>query len=73
MLRAETAVAFETKAIEMQRSHIEKLREDGQHSEQAEHVLKILEVSLDVLKHNRDMAQAQVDHLCEAGAVQRKR
>jgi hypothetical protein len=53
-----------SKAIEIQRSRIQKLREDGQYSEQAEHVLKMLENSLDALKRDRDIARAQVGQ-CE--------
>jgi hypothetical protein len=65
LLQAETAVAFESKAIEIQRSRIQKLHEDGQHSETAEQVLRVLENSLDKLKHDRDVALARVRR-CEA-------
>jgi hypothetical protein len=65
LLQAETAVAFESKAIEIQRCRIQKLHEDGQHSEAADQVLRVLENSLDKLKRDRDVALARVRR-CEA-------
>lgn len=57
---AEAAVADEVGEIEKHRAFIEKLREEGHETGQAERSLAILERSLGAMKHHRDI---MLEHL----------
>ena len=62
---AEAAVIDETKEIEKQRAFIEKLRNDGHKTEQAERVLEMVQRSRAAIEH-RDSWLEQL-RLFEAG------
>lgn len=55
LTKAEAQLACEAEAIEKQRSVIQRLRNDGHETAQAEGTLTAMEHSLDAMKHHRDI------------------
>jgi hypothetical protein len=64
--KAEAVISYETEQIEKQRAHIQRLRNEGHKTEQAEGVLGAFEHSLAGMKHHRDILLEQLGRY-EAG------
>jgi len=64
--KAEAVVSYEMEQIEKQRACIQRLRNEGHKTEQAERVLSAFEHSLAGMKHHRDILLEQLG-LYEAG------